>query len=71
MVGIPVFVDQKMNMAIGAANGYAVVVDYRNITEENLSIALKEVLNDPKQVPFVVYRAPRNVVASFSISPTR
>jgi UDP:flavonoid glycosyltransferase YjiC (YdhE family) len=44
MVGIPVFVDQKMNMAIGAANGYAVVVDYRNITEENLSIALKEVL---------------------------
>jgi UDP:flavonoid glycosyltransferase YjiC (YdhE family) len=48
MVGIPVFVDQKMNMAIGAANGYAVVVDYRNITEENLSIALKEVLNDPK-----------------------
>jgi hypothetical protein len=48
MVGIPVFGDQKMNMANAEAKGYAVVVPYRNITEENLSEALKEILNNPK-----------------------
>jgi UDP:flavonoid glycosyltransferase YjiC (YdhE family) len=48
MVGIPVFDDQKMNMANAEAKGYAVVVPYRNITEENLSEALQEILNNPK-----------------------
>jgi UDP:flavonoid glycosyltransferase YjiC (YdhE family) len=48
MVGIPVFGDQKMNMANAESKGYAVVVPYRNITAENLSEALKEILNNPR-----------------------
>ncbi|GJQ76013.1 hypothetical protein Trydic_g18066 [Trypoxylus dichotomus] len=47
IIGIPVFGDQKLNMANAASKGYGVLIDFPNFSEETLSRALKEVLNNP------------------------
>ncbi|RZB40978.1 UDPGT and/or Glyco tran 28 C domain containing protein [Asbolus verrucosus] len=48
MIGIPIFSDQKMNMAIATSYGYAVRIHFQELNEETLSSALHQVLNDPK-----------------------
>lgn len=48
LVGIPVFGDQKMNMALARSYEYAVEVRYTELTEEKLSRAIDQALNNPK-----------------------
>jgi UDP:flavonoid glycosyltransferase YjiC (YdhE family) len=48
IVGIPVFGDQKSNVITAANNGYAVIVPFPELSEEKLSWALDEILNNPK-----------------------
>lgn len=48
LLGIPLFGDQMVNMKRAVARGYALTLDYKNITEENLSGALNELLTNPK-----------------------
>lgn len=50
IVGIPVYGDQKLNMGNAVSRGYGVTVDFRELSEETLSKALKEVLENPKLV---------------------
>lgn len=47
-IGIPVFSDQKMNIANAVNYGFAINVPFDSITEEKMSIALDEALNNPK-----------------------
>jgi glucuronosyltransferase len=44
VVGIPVFADQKLNMAWAQSAGYGVMLSVHNITKSSVSWALKEVL---------------------------
>lgn len=48
IVGIPIFGDQKMNMARAERAGYGLTVSYSNLTEESLSWAVNEILNYSK-----------------------
>lgn len=48
MVGMPVFGDQQANMVHAVINGYAIQVPFFEFTEETLSDAIKEILNNPK-----------------------
>ena len=48
ILGIPVFGDQKMNMVQATSQGYALKIDLEEITEENVSNALNELLSNPK-----------------------
>lgn len=48
LVGIPIFADQKMNMATAVSQGYALMVTLPELTEETLSKALNQVLYEPK-----------------------
>lgn len=48
IIGIPVFGDQKVNVAAAVQKGYAVAVPYGELSEESLSQALDEILNNPK-----------------------
>ncbi|KAF2890130.1 hypothetical protein ILUMI_16043, partial [Ignelater luminosus] len=47
IVGIPVFGDQRMNVANAEIAGYGIGVSYQTLTEKALSSALDEVLNNP------------------------
>lgn len=47
MVGIPIFGDQKMNMAQATLKKFAVAVDYDELTEEKLTNAVNEILRNP------------------------
>lgn len=48
MVGLPVFGDQQGNVDAGVVKGYLVKEDLLTLTEEKLTKAIKEVLNNPK-----------------------
>lgn len=48
IVGVPVMVDQNMNIELAASYGYAISVPYGDLTEERLTKAVDSVLNDPK-----------------------
>nr|XP_972090.2 PREDICTED: UDP-glucuronosyltransferase 2B10-like [Tribolium castaneum] len=48
IIGIPVFGDQESNIAAAASKGYAVPVPLKELSEEKLSWALNEILNNPK-----------------------
>ncbi|KAF2888123.1 hypothetical protein ILUMI_18050, partial [Ignelater luminosus] len=48
IVGIPIFAEQQMNVANAEVAGYGVGVPYKTLTEERLTAALEEVLNNPK-----------------------
>ncbi|XP_059622469.1 UDP-glucosyltransferase 2-like [Phlebotomus argentipes] len=48
IVGIPFFADQLLNLEAAEQEGWAVVLDSRGLTEENLSAAINEVLSDAK-----------------------
>ncbi|XP_044729432.1 uncharacterized protein LOC123292782 [Chrysoperla carnea] len=48
MVGIPVFADQKLNMAKAVSLGYGLKVDFQNITSEAVYQVLSEIISNPK-----------------------
>ncbi|XP_008197588.1 UDP-glycosyltransferase UGT5-like [Tribolium castaneum] len=48
IIGIPVFGDQKANIAAAVTDGYGVSVPLPELSEEKLSWALNEILNNPK-----------------------
>ncbi|KRT83008.1 Glycosyltransferase, partial [Oryctes borbonicus] len=47
IIGIPVLGDQKLNMANAANRGYGVLIDFPDLSEETLTKALEEALNNP------------------------
>ena len=47
VLAIPAFGDQKMNAANAVRRGYALKLDYNDITEENISAAINELLTNP------------------------
>jgi predicted CoA-binding protein len=57
VIGIPVFADQKMNMATAVSHGYAELVPLQALTEENLSSALNQILNNPRYKSNVMKRS--------------
>lgn len=48
VIGIPIFGDQELNMARAVHAGYGLTVNYRNLTQDALTWALKEVLGNEK-----------------------
>ncbi|XP_018563256.1 UDP-glucuronosyltransferase 2B7-like [Anoplophora glabripennis] len=48
MIGIPIFGDQKMNVAKSVQKQIAVHLPFKELSEESLSAALQEVLKNPK-----------------------
>lgn len=48
VIGIPIFGDQHLNMARSESNGFALTVEYKNLTETSFSWALTEMLNNNK-----------------------
>jgi glucuronosyltransferase len=48
VLGIPIFGDQKMNMAKAVAREYGQQLFFDDVTEENVSNVLKELLSNPK-----------------------
>jgi glucuronosyltransferase len=48
VLGVPIFGDQKTNMAKAVARGYGMQVYFEDITEEVLTDKLKELLENPK-----------------------
>ena len=48
LVGIPVFFDQKLNMAKAVLAGYGLKIDFNNITTESLTWAIQEAIESPK-----------------------
>jgi glucuronosyltransferase len=48
LVGIPVFADQRGNMAPAVLAGYGLLIDFNNITTESLTWAIQEVIESPK-----------------------
>ncbi|PSN40304.1 2-hydroxyacylsphingosine 1-beta-galactosyltransferase [Blattella germanica] len=48
LVGIPIFSDQLLNIRQASAAGYALHLDYENITEESVYWAIQQVLYVPK-----------------------
>ncbi|KAK9736958.1 UDP-glucoronosyl and UDP-glucosyl transferase [Popillia japonica] len=48
VIGIPVFGDQKMNMANAVNQGHGLMIPYPELSEETLSEALKDVLTNPE-----------------------
>ncbi|KAM7362319.1 uncharacterized protein ACRADG_013085 [Cochliomyia hominivorax] len=52
-IGIPVFGDQFLNMAKAVANGYGIMLDYKNITATALQEAINTMIGDPKYTKLV------------------
>ncbi|EDW02190.1 GH20037 [Drosophila grimshawi] len=48
VLGMPVYADQYLNINKGKVAGYALGVDYRTVTEEELRYSLTELLENPK-----------------------
>ncbi|KAF2905636.1 hypothetical protein ILUMI_00538 [Ignelater luminosus] len=57
IIGIPIFADQEKNIALAEKSGYAILVPYKQLTEEGLSHALSEVINNPKYRANVKWRS--------------
>jgi len=48
LVGIPMFGDQDLNMELAENKGFALRLDFAQLTEEKLLEALNEVIKEPK-----------------------
>jgi len=48
LVGIPIFFDQKLNMARAVLEGYGIKINFNNITTESLTWAIQEAIESPK-----------------------
>jgi UDP:flavonoid glycosyltransferase YjiC (YdhE family) len=51
VVGIPIYADQKRNMARAVLAGYGLKMNFNNITTESLTWAIQEAIESPKYVP--------------------
>lgn len=47
MIGVPIYGDQSVNIARAVEKGMALELPYRDISEENLTKVLKEILENP------------------------
>ncbi|XP_061392908.1 uncharacterized protein LOC133328353 [Musca vetustissima] len=52
-IGIPIFGDQFLNMAKAVANGYGIMLDYKNITATAMQHAIETMISDPKYTQLV------------------
>jgi glucuronosyltransferase len=50
LLAIPVYADQKLNMAKAVLGGYGLQIDFNNITTETLIWAIQEAIESPKYV---------------------
>ena len=50
VVGIPIFADQRKNMARAVLEGHGIVIDFNNITTQSLTWAIQEAIESPKYV---------------------
>jgi glucuronosyltransferase len=50
VVGIPIFNDQRKNVARAVIGGYGLLVDFNNITTELLIWAIEKAIETPKYV---------------------
>jgi glucuronosyltransferase len=50
VVGIPVFFDQRRNMARAVLEGHGLVIDFYNITTQSLTWTIQEAIESPKYV---------------------
>jgi glucuronosyltransferase len=50
LVGIPVFFDQKLNIARAVLAGYGLKIDFNNVTTESLTWAIQEAIGSTKYV---------------------
>jgi len=50
VIGIPVYADQRRNMARAVLAGYGLLIDFNNITTESLTWAIQEIIDSPKYV---------------------
>lgn len=48
VLGLPLGSDQNLNIGRAIQDGYALKLEWTDITEETLSLALDNLLNDPK-----------------------
>jgi glucuronosyltransferase len=48
LVGIPVFGDQRRNVARAVMGGYGILIDFNNISTESLTWAIQEATETPK-----------------------
>ena len=48
LVGIPVFADQRLNMARVVLAGYGIIIDFRNIKSELKNWAIQDAIASPK-----------------------
>jgi glucuronosyltransferase len=50
LIGIPVFADQRKNVARAVMGGYGILIDFNNISTESLTWAIQEATETPKYV---------------------
>ena len=50
VVGIPVYADQRRNIARAVLSGYGIRIDFNNITTESITWAIQEAIESPKYV---------------------
>jgi glucuronosyltransferase len=50
LVGIPIYFDQRLNIARAVAAGYGLQLDFNNITTDSLIWAIQEAIESPKYV---------------------
>jgi glucuronosyltransferase len=50
VVGIPIYGDQRGNIARAVLGGYGLLIDFNNITTESLTWAIQEIIESPKYV---------------------
>jgi len=48
LIGIPIFADQMLNMRRAELGGFAILLDFNNITKTSVLWALNEALGNPK-----------------------
>lgn len=48
MIGLPIFVDQTINMKNVEIKGYSITLEILDLTEKDLEKAIHQILNEPK-----------------------
>lgn len=66
MIGIPMFGDQSTNMKMVEAAGMAVILQYKDITKDNVLKVLRTVLDNPRCKP-TAFLLSYSIVLQYSI----
>ncbi|KAJ9601565.1 hypothetical protein L9F63_000308, partial [Diploptera punctata] len=48
IVGIPIFGDQRLNIARSVSSGIGILLEFKNLTEESIISSIKHVIDNPK-----------------------